>query len=259
MAGLNVTHQLIFTPNLLQKLLTLKSSAPRSRSQSIAAAQPSPPDTIPRGVDHAFNDPTSASMTTSAQSNLEATQDFRKTISSILTFFAQTYATEFGFTDGPPVHDVLAVAYVVDPTLFWTSESDASDESRMRSTTVRPPRYNVQVECGENSLALGATVVDIYAKREHDQHPDSFWGRGGRNVEVLNTVDVSHRHTKQGCGADVRTHTVSLTDAACVMPIHSQVDRVWQLFFACVERAERHKLGFSAGVITPVPKSHPLP
>ncbi len=40
-------------------------------------------------------------------------------MSSTLTFFAKTYASEFGFTRGPPVHDMLAIAYIIDPTLFY--------------------------------------------------------------------------------------------------------------------------------------------
>lgn len=165
MAGLNVTHQAIFTPSLLEKLLTLKSSAPRSRAHSgVQPSDASPSSPVPSDIP--------------LQTTLEATQDFRKTISSILTFFAQTYASEFGFTEGPPVHDVLAVAYVVDPTLFWKNDR-----------TTPPARYNVQVECNENSLALGATVADVYAK-DNNAHPHSYWGRGGRNVEVLDYVDV---------------------------------------------------------------------
>lgn len=140
MAGLNVTHQAIFTPELLQTLLT-------------------------------------------PQTGQEANHEFRKAIASILTFFAQTYASEFGFTEGPPVHDVLAVAYVVDPTLFHRRDTVTGRKN------IKPPRYNVQVECSENSLALGATVADVFSRK--DDFPVTYWGRGGRNVEVLDVLDVS--------------------------------------------------------------------
>lgn len=39
----------------------------------------------------------------------------------------------------------------------------------------------------------------------------------------------------------------------------AQVDRLWQLFFTCIERAEKHKLGFSSGVISPAAKTQGLP
>ncbi|CAO1614392.1 unnamed protein product [Sympodiomycopsis kandeliae] len=192
MAGLNVTHQAIFTPSLMEKLLSFNLSTVR-------------------GVSYEDHQPVDSLC---AHSDPGASQTFRKTIASILTFFAETYESEFGFKDGPPVHDVLAVAYVVDPTLFWKSEDTSNQASKGPGRSIPPPRYNVQVECAENSLALGATVADVYCKP--NPHPDTFWGRDGKNVEVLDTVDT---------------------------------DRLWQLFFACVERAEKHKLGQSTGIL----------
>ncbi|KAE8258899.1 hypothetical protein A4X13_0g1381 [Tilletia indica] len=186
MAGLNVTHSAIFTQHLHARLLNGPSSAPTSG--------PSP---------------------------------IRTLLSSILTFFSHTYASEFGFLLGPPVHDSLAVMYLIDPKLFWTYEpavtaiygqkhSNASSKSRMpteqavseivpngdvddghtsglaRSVDgdrplVPPQRYQVRVECSSGSLAEGATVVDWWNNwgLEHDG-----WGRGGKNVEVLEEVDL---------------------------------------------------------------------
>lgn len=42
----------------------------------------------------------------------------RRLFFEILTFFARTYAEEFGMTDGPPLHDPLAVAAALCPALF---------------------------------------------------------------------------------------------------------------------------------------------
>lgn len=42
----------------------------------------------------------------------------RVLFNQILTFFAKTYADVFGLTEGPPLHDPLAVAMVVFPDLF---------------------------------------------------------------------------------------------------------------------------------------------
>lgn len=42
----------------------------------------------------------------------------RVLFNQILTFFAKTYADVFGLTEGPPLHDPLAVAAVFLPDLF---------------------------------------------------------------------------------------------------------------------------------------------
>ena len=42
----------------------------------------------------------------------------RVLFNQILTFFAKTYADVFGLTEGPPLHDPLAVAMVFAPDLF---------------------------------------------------------------------------------------------------------------------------------------------
>ncbi len=59
----------------------------------------------------------------------------------LLTFFASTYRELFGFT-APPLHDPVALARVVDPTL------------------VRCVRANVEVECSAQ-WTVGATAVDL--------------------------------------------------------------------------------------------------
>lgn len=66
----------------------------------------------------------SASSSDSASSNnyTPATTTIttvRKLYSQILTFFAKTYADVFGLTQGPPAHDPLAVAAVLQPDLFF--------------------------------------------------------------------------------------------------------------------------------------------
>ncbi|GAA5975883.1 hypothetical protein JCM11641_002828 [Rhodosporidiobolus odoratus] len=96
----------------------------------------------------------------------------RNTLSSNLTFFAQAYKNKYGFP-GPPIHDALTVAYISNPELF------------------KGNRYHVDVELtGQHSL--GATVVDIweYKKDEIDQDPNN-WGRKGKNVFVVEEVDVA--------------------------------------------------------------------
>lgn len=158
MAGLNVTHQAIFRPDLLKRLLK-------------------PP-----------------------------VSPLRKTLASILTFFAETYRTEFGFKEGPPVHDLLAVAWVLQPEIFFNEDESEQEGGKQRRLT--PPRaYETRVECADGSLALGATVVDFSTSTAPDQ-VTTGWGREGPNVVVLESVDT---------------------------------DQLWELFFQCVERADEEK------------------
>ncbi|KAK9827947.1 hypothetical protein WJX74_010965 [Apatococcus lobatus] len=84
---------------------------------------------------------------------------FLRIIVDMLTFFASTYRTAFGFPD-PPVHDPCAVAYALRPELFQTK------------------RMRVDVEMA-SPLSLGQTVCDV-------------WGSTGRppNVNIALSMDV---------------------------------------------------------------------
>jgi uridine nucleosidase len=98
----------------------------------------------------------------------------------------------FGFTDGPPVHDPLCLAWLTHPHLF------------------KSKRYRVDVEVAGTHTA-GTTVVDLWEYRKADLtamvDPESreSWGRLGKNVLVLEQVDVA---------------------------------AFWSLFLECVERAD---------------------
>ncbi|HET7479686.1 MAG TPA: nucleoside hydrolase [Rubrobacteraceae bacterium] len=63
-------------------------------------------------------------------------------VAGFLEFFAATYESIYGF-DAPPLHDPVAVAAVLDPTLLKTR------------------LMNVDVEC-EGELTRGETVCDFY-------------------------------------------------------------------------------------------------
>lgn len=63
-------------------------------------------------------------------------------VAGFLDFFAATYEKVFGF-DAPPLHDPVAVAAVLDPTVLTTR------------------RMRVDVEC-EGALTCGETVCDFY-------------------------------------------------------------------------------------------------
>ncbi|KAJ1032498.1 hypothetical protein NDA16_000522 [Ustilago loliicola] len=262
MASLNVTHQAIFTAELHDRLLSGRVRSPASRRQSRAMLSPISPTQSPAALPVA----TTSDLSASTQSG---PSELKRMLSSTLTFFAKTYASEFGFTRGPPVHDMLAIAYIIDPTLFYrrvpspgdvpnvamfdadphsnkeTHAASVSDRSQAEADKPRrvqdgnslgldpssvggssgevsdvsdsvpsaadgaaapqgtpPKRYRVDVECSDG-LACGATVVDFWGDRvEHDG-----WGRGGRNVEVLENLDCP---------------------------------RMWDIFFQVVARTEAH-------------------
>jgi len=96
------------------------------------------------------------------------TTPLRETLSSLLSFFAESYRTTFGFIDGPPLHDALTVAYVSKPELFKTI------------------RYRVDIDCS-TGLGVGQTVVDVFNYRTCEDN----WGSAGKNVLVATDVDVA--------------------------------------------------------------------
>ena len=97
-----------------------------------------------------------------------AASPFRHTISTLLSFFAQSYKSTFGFDEGPPLHDALTIAYIAKPDIF------------------RCKRYRVDVElCGQHSL--GQTVVDVW---DYKNSSMETWGPGGRNCTVAEGLDV---------------------------------------------------------------------
>src|SRR6266404_902327 len=96
-----------------------------------------------------------------------ASSQFRHMLSTLISFFKESYKSTFGFLDGPPLHDALTVAYVCRPDLF----------------TKR--RYRVDVELSGIHTA-GQTVADVWGYF----NGDDTWGRTGKNCEVTTDLDV---------------------------------------------------------------------
>jgi len=65
-------------------------------------------------------------------------------LAKLLDFYGVFHRDVYGF-DGSPVHDAVAVAHVIDPTLLETAY------------------VNVQVDC-ESRLCRGRTVVDLWRR-----------------------------------------------------------------------------------------------
>lgn len=100
----------------------------------------------------------------------QAATPLRHTLSTLITFFAASYESTFGFIEGPPLHDALAVAYAAQPALFTST------------------RHRVDVECSGTHTA-GETVVDVWGYRQLNK-VEGAWGRDGKNCVVTEKVDV---------------------------------------------------------------------
>ncbi|PVU96639.1 hypothetical protein BB559_002320 [Furculomyces boomerangus] len=97
---------------------------------------------VPLDVTHtALVTPTVLEMIKSRVGKVNA--NFSTMVCELLMFFRDSYKNTFGFNEGPPLHDPLAVFYVV--------AREAFEEKLMR----------VDVECGEGMCA-GQTVCDIW-------------------------------------------------------------------------------------------------
>jgi uridine nucleosidase len=132
MMPINVTHTAIVTKDIHSELL-----APGSAF--------SPGDMLPR-----------------------PTTNLRHTLSTLISFFAESYKSTFGFNDGPPLHDALTIAWVAHPELFEST------------------RHRVDVEL-TGTHTMGETVVDVWRYRLCDD----TWGRNGRNCIVVDSMNVS--------------------------------------------------------------------
>ncbi|CEL63669.1 hypothetical protein RSOLAG1IB_05430 [Rhizoctonia solani AG-1 IB] len=91
----------------------------------------------------------------------------RRMLSSLVSFFAESYRSTFGFTEGPPIHDACCLAYLHNPSWF------------------KSKRYRVDVELAGSHTA-GETIVDVWGYAR----TDSSWGVAGKNCVVTESMDV---------------------------------------------------------------------
>ena len=76
---------------------------------------------------------------------LRATGHVGRVVAELLDFYGVFHREVYGF-DGSPIHDAVAVAHVIDPTLLETRH------------------LNVQVDCCPVELCRGRTVVDLWRR-----------------------------------------------------------------------------------------------
>ncbi len=144
MIPINVTHTAIATYEIQHRLLSGSC----------------PPDT---------RNPTSTSSSAPYPPLPAALTPLRHTLATVITYFAASYKSVFGFHDGPPLHDALTIAYLHSPELF------------------KGKRYRVDVELNTGHC-LGETVVDVWDYRACGE---STWGRDGKNCFVVQELNVS--------------------------------------------------------------------
>jgi len=90
-------------------------------------------------------DVTHRALFTSARAErLRAAGRVGKVVAELLDFYGVFHREVYGF-DGSPIHDAVAVAHVIDPTLLETRH------------------LNVQVDCA-SELCRGRTVVDLWRR-----------------------------------------------------------------------------------------------
>ena len=93
-----------------------------------------------------------------------ASSRLRHTLSTLITFFRESYKSTFGFMQGPPLHDALTIAYVCRPDLFTTR------------------RHRVDVELS-GVHTVGQTVADVWGYMK----VDDTWRK---SCEVATDLDV---------------------------------------------------------------------
>lgn len=138
-------------------------------------------------------------LTDETESLPRAKTPLRHMLSTLISFFAETYKAVFGFMHGPPIHDALTIAYVAHPELFACK------------------RYHVDIEL-TGIHTVGETVVDLLDYKKSDE----TWGRTGMNCIVAQSVNVSlvHLHrTIAYCSSD-------------------QVDEFFKLLLECIARCD---------------------
>jgi uridine nucleosidase len=100
----------------------------------------------------------------------ESTTVLRRMLVELLTFFANTYAEVFGITEGPPLHDPLAVAVILDG--ISGVEIPFYDFDVRGGVDGRRERYEVHVvtegshEEAKAGAETGRTVVRILPEGE---------------------------------------------------------------------------------------------
>jgi inosine-uridine nucleoside N-ribohydrolase len=84
-----------------------------------------------------------------------------RTVAELADFFLPVYLQSFGFA-GAPMHDAMAVAYMIDPTLVATLECNVTIETQSRYCDGRTVADRWQVLDAPRNVGVG---IDVEAER----------------------------------------------------------------------------------------------
>ena len=188
---LDVTHLVPATPEVLHRLL---HQSPTTTPTPSSSSKPSP---------------------------------LRTLLHDILSFFTATYSSIFGLTDGPPLHDPLAVAVILDALGiedFGFDDYPEADERTGRS------------ESGEPGVPGQAVrwIVKVVTDGEHipvnlkEDTEEGWENQVGRTVMVRE--EGNGRREEKGVGIRIPRRI-------------RDVERFWDVLLECVGRAEEATRG----------------
>ena len=121
------------------------------------------------GFDRSDSDP----ALTVDKAALEGAPLVRRLFLEILTFFASAYASKFGITAGPPVHDLLAVAAAVAPECFTGHGNETfaievvTAESQRGRTKARADQFGVRIPRVVTADRVWRTLEECLVSAEH--------------------------------------------------------------------------------------------
>ena len=98
-----------------------------------------------------------------------ASSHYRECIAGLLDFFRESYSSHFGFSDGPPLHDPCAIAYVLCPEMFVTRKMavDIETKSEMLAGMTVCDTLGVTRRAPNCSVAVSMDVQRFWAMMEN--------------------------------------------------------------------------------------------
>ncbi|KAK5173887.1 Uridine nucleosidase 1 [Saxophila tyrrhenica] len=98
----------------------------------------------------------------------------RKLFVEILTFFAKTYADVFGITEGPPVHDPLAVVAAFAPALFQDGDGERYEVDVVTDGAHGAQAVAMKSQCGR-TIATPVLPGEGGVRIPKDLDSDAVW------------------------------------------------------------------------------------
>lgn len=108
----------------------------------------------------------------------------------LLYFFASTYAEKFGLTEGPPLHDPLAVAVILDgipgwEIPFYDYEVDNTNiKTRTAEGKIKRERFHIEV------ITAGTHEDSVKGETEMGRTITTLVKDGEEGVKIPRTLDV---------------------------------------------------------------------